>query len=252
MSDRSQRLTKRQRRLSERVNEPRLLAYPTLANLHMELTDIGPITDNQIKAFQSYSNNEHMFLLGSAGTGKTFISIYLAMKEIEQRKTRRNKLIIIRTSQPTKNMGFLKGDEKQKMEVYEAPYRSIVNNLFNRDDAYDILKLKGIIDFQSTSFLRGVTFDDSIILLDEVQSMSKVEWITVLTRVGDKSRVIICGDTKQDDLTSERFNEQTGVYHLIDVFDSMPNTSLVTFTEDDIVRSGFVRDLIISMNKLGI
>lgn len=242
MADKSQRLTKRQQRLSEKKT-------PSLYSLHMDLKEIQPITENQKLAFNYYNKENHMFLLGCAGTGKTYISVYLALKEIIDKRSSINRLIIVRTAQPTKNIGFLKGDTQQKIEVYEAPYRTIINDLFGRDDAYDILKLKKIIDFQPTSFLRGVTFDNAVILLDEVQSMSQIEWITVLTRVGNDSRVMICGDTKQDDLTSERFNEKTGIYSLIDVFSGMQSTKLIEFVEDDIVRSGFVKELIISMNR---
>lgn len=245
MADRSQRLTKRQQKLSERKS-------CSLYSLNIDLKPIEPITNNQKVAFRSNINKNHIFMLGSAGTGKTFLSVYFALQEILDHKTSTKKLIIIRSSQPTKNIGFLKGDEKQKMEVYEAPYRAIVNDLCGRDDAYEMLKIRGVIEFQSTSFLRGITFEDSIILFDEAQSALQIEWVSVLTRVGEGSRVLICGDTKQDDLTSERYKESTGIYSLIDVFDSMEDTELIEFTEEDIVRSGFVKSLIIAMNRLGI
>ena len=243
-----QRLTKRQQRLSEKG----LIKFPSIQQLHFELKHIQPITDNQVITFQAFDQGDNLFLHGCAGTGKTFISIYLALKEIENGRSRRRKLIIIRTAQSSKDIGFLPGTEKQKLEVYEAPYKAICAELYHRDDAYDILKTKGIIEFHSTSYLRGTTINDAIILVDEVQNQRYVELRTVLTRTGDHSRIILCGDTKQDDLTSERFKEASGLKDMMKVFNFMGSMTTVQFEIDDIVRSGFVRDFIIAENKLGL
>lgn len=248
MSAKAQRLTKRQQRLSEKG----LMKFPTIQQLHFDLKQIQPITDNQVRTFQAYDRGDNLFLHGCAGTGKTFISIYLALKEIENGRSRRRKLVIIRTAQSSKDIGFLPGDEKRKLEVYEAPYRAICAELYHRDDAYDILKQKGIVEFHSTSFLRGTTIDDSIILIDECQNQRYVELRTVLTRTGDRSRVILCGDTKQDDLTSERYKESSGLVDMMKVFDRMGDMTAIQFEIDDIVRSGFVRDFIIAENELGL
>ena len=243
-----QRLTKRQQRLSEKG----LIKFPSIQQLHFELKHIQPITDNQVITFNAFDQGDNLFLHGCAGTGKTFISIYLALKEIENGRSRRRKLIIIRTAQSSKDIGFLPGTEKQKLEVYEAPYKAICAELYHRDDAYDILKTKGIIEFHSTSYLRGTTINDAIILVDEVQNQRYVELRTVLTRTGDHSRIILCGDTKQDDLTSERFKEASGLKDMMKVFNFMGSMTTVQFEIDDIVRSGFVRDFIIAENKLGL
>lgn len=248
MSAKAQRLTKRQQRLSEKG----LMKFPSIQQLHFELKHIQPITDNQVRTFNAYEHGDNLFLHGCAGTGKTFISIYLALKEIENGRSRRRKLVIIRTAQSSKDIGFLPGNEKQKLEVYEAPYKAICAELYHRDDAYDILKQKGIIEFHSTSFLRGTTIDDAIILVDEVQNQRYVELRTVLTRTGDRSRVILCGDTKQDDLTSERYKESSGLSDMMKVFNFMGSMTTVQFEIDDIVRSGFVRDFIIAENELGL
>ena len=253
MTARTQRLTKRQQRLAEKGNDKKeLIKFPTLTQLHLQLKDIGPITDNQVRTFRAYDQGDNLFLHGCAGTGKTFISMYLALREIQEKQSRRRKLVIIRTAQSSKDIGFLPGSEKQKLEVYEAAYRAICAELFHRDDAYDILKQKGIIEFHSTSFLRGTTIDDAVILVDEVQNQRYVELRTVLTRTGDHSRVILCGDTKQDDLTSERFKESSGLSDMMRVFRYMGCMSTVEFEIDDIVRSGFVRDFIIAENQLGL
>jgi phosphate starvation-inducible protein PhoH len=254
MVAKTQRLTKRQQRLAEKgqASQSQLIKFPTMSQLHLKLRDIGPITDNQIKTFHSYDKGDNLFLHGCAGTGKTFISMYLALKEIESGRSRRHKLVIIRTAQSSKDIGFLPGDEKRKLEVYEAPYKAICAELYHRGDAYEILKQKGIIEFHSTSFLRGTTIDDSIILIDECQNQRYVELRTVLTRTGDRSRIVLCGDTKQDDLTSERYKESSGLADMMRVFERMNIMTAVQFEIDDIVRSGFVRDFIIAENQLGL
>jgi phosphate starvation-inducible protein PhoH len=248
MSAKAQRLTKRQQRLSEKG----LIKFPTIQQLHFELKHIQPITDNQVITFNAFDQGDNLFLHGCAGTGKTFISIYLALKEIQNGRSRRRKLVIIRTAQSSKDIGFLPGTEKQKLEVYEAPYKAICAELYHRDDAYDILKQKGIIEFHSTSYLRGTTINDAIILVDEVQNQRYVELRTVLTRTGDHSRIILCGDTKQDDLTSDRYKEASGLKDMMKVFNFMGSMTTVQFEIDDIVRSGFVRDFIIAENQLGL
>ena len=248
MSAKAQRLTKRQQRLSEKG----LIKFPSIQQLHFELKHIQPITDNQVITFNAFDQGDNLFLHGCAGTGKTFISIYLALKEIQNGRSRRRKLIIIRTAQSSKDIGFLPGTEKQKLEVYEAPYKAICAELYHRDDAYDILKQKGIIEFHSTSYLRGTTINDAIILVDEVQNQRYVELRTVLTRTGDHSRIILCGDTKQDDLTSDRYKEASGLKDIMKVFNFMDTMTTVQFEIDDIVRSGFVRDFIIAENQLGL
>lgn len=260
MSDRSQRLTKRQQRLADKNNNntkrgPRsdnAVKVPSLYNLHLTPMNVQPLTENQADVFSDYRDGMDMFIHGCPGTGKTFLGMYLALEEIYNAKSPRNKLIIIRSAQSSKAIGFLKGDDKQKIAVYEAPYRAHAAKLFGRDDAYDILKLKGIIDFQSTSFLRGTEYENAIVLIDEAQNLSYMELKTAVTRIGEGSRVIISGDTRQDDLTSERFNEKSGLPDLIRVLERMTNISKIQFGVNDIVRSGFVRDFIIAEYELGI
>lgn len=243
-----QRLTRKQKRLAEKG----VVNFPTLQHQNFELKLVHPITENQERTFDAYDDDKHLFLLGCAGTGKTYISMYLALHELYRAKSEKRKLVIIRAAQSSKDIGFLPGSEKQKLEVYEAPYRAICSELFRRDDAYCILKQKGLLEFHSTSFLRGTTIDDSIILIDEVQNMKQQEWFTVLTRTGDNSRVVLCGDTKQDDLTSERYKEKSGIHDLIRVFNAMKGSALIEFDVQDIVRSGFVKELILTAYKLGI
>ena len=184
--------------------------------------------------------------------GKTFIALYLALQEILNKESHIRKIVLIRTPQATKQIGHLPGTEKQKMEAYEAPYRAICSELFGRDDAYEILKQKGIIEFHGTMFLRGTSIPNAIILVDEIQNQSYHEIRTVVTRTGEHSKVVICGDTKQDDLTSKRYNEESGFRQAMKVFEKIPSIKAVEFDVDDIVRSGFVRDFIIAENELGL
>lgn len=217
----------------------------------LKLKTVNPKTENQQKTFDAYDNGQHLILHGAPGTGKTFLSLYLALYDLfEYQQNSYEKIIVIRSAQPSKEIGFLPGKESDKMVNYQAPYKSICSELFNRGDAYEILKQKQLIEFQSTSFLRGTTIDDSIVILDEAQNLSYMELKTVLTRIGENSRIIICGDILQDDLTSSRYNQMSGLTQAMKVFAQVPSISHIEFTVDDIVRSGFVKEFIIAECEL--
>lgn len=242
LSKRQRRALRKQGVLNERDHVPQR---------GMKLVTIHPKTANQKKTFDAYDEDQHLILHGSPGTGKTFLSLYLSLYDLfEYHDNMHEKIVIIRSAQPSKDIGFLPGKETDKLAAYEAPYRRIVSELFSRGDAYDILKQKGLIEFQSTSFLRGTTLDNSIIILDEAQNLSYMELKTVLTRVGDNSRLIICGDVLQDDLTSSRYNQQSGLVQAMRIFNNIPSMTHVEFGIDDIVRSGFVREFIIAESQL--
>lgn len=243
MSEKAQRLTNRQKRLKEKA----IQKVPTLQKQHFELKKIYPKTENQEKVFDFYNQGNHLFLHGCAGTGKTFVSIYLALKEILDMRSERNRLVIIRNTQSSKDQGFLPGDEKQKAAVYEAAYKAICSDLFNRADAYDILKQKGILEFHTTSYLRGTTIDNAIILIDEFQNQSSNEIMVVMTRVGDNSRVIVCGDLIQ---TDHRFElDKRNLEKIYKILLSMKNLSAVEFVINDILRSEFVKEWIIKCHE---
>jgi len=241
MTSSEQRLTRRQRKLAEKSQRN----YSSESK-GLNLNNIQPLTENQTLAFSLYDKNLHMILHGAPGTGKSFISLYLALDELFNGQSGIEKILIIRSAQASKNIGFLPGSAKQKMEVYEAPYISICAQLFGRGDAYSILRQRGSIEFESTSFLRGNSIDNTIIIFDEAQNSSYMEIKTVLTRVGENTRVIVCGDTKQDDLTSARFSEESGLPALIKISKKMKSLSLIEFSIEDIVRSGFVKEFIIA------
>lgn len=216
-----------------------------------DLITVNPLTTNQQSAFLSYKkNNKNLILHGSAGTGKTFISIYLALEEImEKSKKTYNKLYIIRSVVPTRDVGFLPGDKTEKIEVYEDPYTSICAELFNKDkDAYEKLKNQRIIEFLPTSFIRGITFDNSIIIVDECQNLNFHELDSVITRIGRDSKIIFCGDFYQTDFTKQ--SDKQGLEKFIKILCNLHTFDKIEFTYDDIVRSDLVKAYIIAKNKV--
>lgn len=224
------------------------VATNKVSTLHFELDKIYPKTANQEKVFELYNEGKNLLLCGCAGTGKTFLSLYLALKDVIYNNYY-NKIIIVRSAVPSREIGHLPGTEKEKLSAYEEPYRNIVNQLFGRADAYSILVEKGYIQFESTSFLRGVTFDNCLIIVDEIQNLTFEEASTVITRLGENSRIIYAGDTKQPDLNPRR--EVSGFDKLLQVVNIMDEFATVNFEVQDIVRSGIVKSFIIAREKLG-
>lgn len=222
-----------------------------LLNTKFGMRQIEPVTKTQSKLFESYGNDKNILAIGTAGTGKTYISLYLALKDV-MAKTSYKEIIIIRSAVQARQQGFMPGNEKEKMSHFESPYVDIVNDLFERGDAYQVMKQKSMIRFMSTSFLRGITFDNAIIVVDEVQNMSDAELHTIMTRVGENSKIIFCGDIKQDDLTSERYNEKSGLVDFMRVINNMDEFESVEFCVDDIVRSKLVKSYILERERLGL
>lgn len=217
---------------------------------HFELKHIKPLTPNQERAFNAYRQGYHLMLHGFAGTGKTFCALYLALNEILTGSLIYNKIIIVRSVVPSRDMGFLPGSMKEKAAVYEEPYREICDNLFGRGDGYDILKMKGLVQFTTTSFLRGITFNNAIVILDESQNLSFQEADTVMTRMGDESRIIVCGDFRQTDLVKP--HEKEGITQLMAITKRINTFQHVDFQKEDIVRSGLVRSYIIQKDAMGL
>ena len=207
----------------------------TLNGSGLELAEIEPLTRNQLVAFESSQN---LVLHGCAGTGKTFISSYLAFDDMT--KNMYEKLVIIRSAVPTRDIGFLPGTEKEKSSVYEEPYYDIAIDLFGRGDAYQILKTKRLVHFMTTSYIRGITLRDAVILIDECQNMTFHELDSIITRVGENCRVIFCGDFSQSDL------KQNGMKEFFEILASMNRFDFIEFGVEDIVRSGFVKEYIIA------
>jgi phosphate starvation-inducible protein PhoH len=216
------------------------------------LSKISPLTSTQSEVFDAYKDNQNLMLHGVAGTGKTFLSLYLALNDVVQGVDQKKKVIIVRSVVPTRDMGFLPGNQKEKARAYESPYYSICNELFGRGDAYETLKSKGIIDFITTSFVRGITLDNCIVIVDEAQNMASMELHSVMTRIGQNCKVIFCGDTRQDDLTSERKKEESGLSQFMRILKRMNSFDFIEFGEEDIVRSDLVKEYIITRNRLGL
>lgn len=222
-----------------------------LLNTKFGMKRIEPITENQRKLFQSYLEGNNLLALGSAGTGKTYISLYLALKDV-MANNEYKEIIIVRSSVQSREQGHMPGDAKEKMAHFEAPYVDIVNDLFGRGDAYQIMKQKNMIRFMSTSFIRGLTFDNALIIVDEVQNMNFGELDTITTRCGNNTRIIFCGDIKQDDLktVSRNRNDSSGLRDFIRVIRKIDSFDIIEFTKEDIVRSGLVKQYIIAKEAL--
>ena len=223
---------------------------------HNSLVSIKPITDNQKIIFDTWKKGKNQFLFGAAGTGKTFISLYLALKDILNLKSKFDKVVLVRSLIPTREIGFLPGDEEDKSALYQVPYQNMVQFMFEQVNQqafnmlYDKLKSQGSLYFLSTSFLRGLTFDNSIIIVDECQNLNFHELDTITTRVGQDSKIVFCGDFSQTDLT--KTNEKNGLLDFLKILEEMEEFNCLEFTIGDIVRSGFVRNYLIQKTKLGI
>lgn len=212
------------------------------------LKTFEPLTNNQRKFFDAYRQGDYFIALhGVAGTGKTFIAMYKALEEVLDRSNPFNKIIIVRSAVQSREIGHLPGDVGEKLEIYQQPYRQICHTLFDRRDAYDRLEEQGYVSFISTSFIRGMSFDDAIIIVDEMQNMNFEEIDTVMTRVGYRSKIIWCGDYRQTDLRKN--NDKSGILKFFDIAYHMKAFTKIEFTADDIVRSSLVKDYILAKLK---
>ena len=233
--------------------EKRLLRVKNTQNqekLNFKLKHIEPLTENQKIVFNAFDQGKHLMLHGIAGTGKSFLSMYLSLKQSLSDNSPYKKVMIVRSVVPTRDMGFLPGNSKEKTKVYEAPYYAICTELFGRSDSYEYLKTKNIIEFISTSFIRGITINDTIIIVDEMANCTLHELDSVITRIGRNCKIIFCGDFRQSDFTRE--HEKNGLHDFMNIIKKMKNFQFVDFTENDICRSAIVKDYIIQKHRLGI
>jgi len=220
------------------------------------LISVKPITDNQKIVFDTWKQKKNQFLFGCAGTGKTFVSLYLALQDVMNLQTKYDKVVLVRSLIPTREIGFLPGDEEDKAALYQVAYANMVQFMFQQPNEqafsmlYEKLKQQGSLYFLSTSFLRGLTFDNSIIIVDECQNMNFHELDTIITRVGQDSKIVFCGDFGQSDL--QKTNEKNGLHDFLRILEEMEEFNCTEFTIGDIVRSGFVRSYLINKTKLGI
>ena len=220
------------------------------------LLDIEPITDNQKKLFDSYSQDKHLVAYGTAGTGKTFISLYNALADILDETTPYERIYLVRSLVSTREIGFLPGDHEDKADIYQIPYKNMVKYMFQMPtDAdfemlYGNLKAQESIKFWSTSFIRGTTLDNAIVIVDEFQNLNFHELDSIITRIGENSRIIFCGDASQSDLV--KTNDRNGIHDFLNILRKMPSFDIIEFGIDDIVRSGLVKEYIIAKLEIGL
>ena len=219
------------------------------------LLDIDPLTDNQRKLFDAYAEGKHLVAYGCAGTGKTFITLYNALRDVLDERTPYEKIYLVRSLVATREIGFLPGSYEDKSDIYQIPYKNMVKYMFQMpSDAefemlYGNLKAQETIKFWSTSFLRGTTLDNSIVIVDEFQNCTAHELDSIITRVGENSKIMFCGDASQSDL--QKSNERNGIVDFMNILRKMPSIDIIEFGVDDIVRSGLVKEYIIAKIEAG-
>ena len=221
------------------------------------LRDIEPLTPNQQSLFDSYASGKNIVAYGCAGTGKTFITLYNAIKDVLDEKTPYEKVYVVRSLVATREIGFLPGDHEDKSWLYRLPYKAMVRYMCEmRTDAdfqmlYANLKAQNTIDFWSSSFIRGTTFDNAIIIVDEFQNLNYHELDSIMTRVGQDSKIMFCGDATQTDLIKE--NERNGIVDFMRILRLMANSvDIIEFGVEDIVRSGLCKEYILAKLELGL
>ena len=219
------------------------------------LVDITPLTDNQKLLFESYKEGKHIVAYGTAGTGKTFITLYNALKQVLDESTPYERIYLVRSLVSTREIGFLPGDHEDKADIYQIPYKNMVKYMFQMpSDAdfemlYGNLKSQETIKFWSTSFLRGTTLDNAIIIVDEFQNLNFHELDSIITRVGENSKICFCGDASQTDLV--KTNDKNGIVDFMNILRKMVSFGIIEFGVDDIVRSGLVKEYIVAKLQSG-
>lgn len=212
-----------------------------------DLKRVQPMNHPQKQMTKSYFNGYNIFADGSAGTGKTYYAMYLALRDILDKNTKQDKIVIVRSAVSSRDIGFLPGSELEKLEPYERPYKDIIEDLTNgKKTCYDKMKEKGEIQFMPTSFVRGLTWDNAVVIVDEIQNMNFHEINSIMTRMGQNTRIICAGDLVQTDLYKSK-NDSTGISTFVRVVKSMPNFDVVNFTQNDIIRSDFVKSWICAL-----
>ena len=214
-----------------------------------DLLQFEPLTLNQELAFKAWDDGDNLVFTGSAGTGKTFIATYLALEDILERDNGYDKLVIIRSMVPTRDMGYLPGTKEEKQDAFTLPYKSICHELFGDKTSYNKMITSNQLLFESTSFIRGITYDNCIILVDELQNLNFHELDSVITRVGRNSKIIFSGDYKQSDFKYE--DDKQGIIKFLNIVEQLKNFTIINFGWEDIVRSDFVRDYIMTKEMLG-
>ena len=223
--------------------------------LSNQLVTINPIGENQKKVFDAWAKDKNLFLSGSAGTGKTFILLHLALKAVLDKSTPYDKVVLVRSLLPSRDIGFLPGTLQEKSDLYQDPYRILVRYLFEMPTEQDFTQLydkligQGSLEFYSTSFLRGQTFDRSIIIVDEASNLVFQELDTIMPRVGQDSKICFAGDMAQSDLRKHN-GDRNGYHNFQSILNEMEEFVVVDFDIGDIIRSGLVRSYLIAKTNL--
>jgi len=219
------------------------------------MVPISPLTENQEKIFDAWDKGQHLFIYGAAGTGKTFCAIYKALFDCLKETPSYDNVYIVRSLVATREIGFLPGDHEDKSSLYQIPYKNMVKYMFEMgndsefDALYGALKQQETIKFWSTSFLRGVTLDNAVIIIDEMQNLNFHELDSIITRVGENTRIVFCGDAMQSDLVRDK--EKNGIHDFMRILELMPDDfAMIEMGVDDICRSGLVRNYLIAKNSL--
>jgi phosphate starvation-inducible protein PhoH len=217
---------------------------------------IDPLTENQKILFEAYNTGQNIVAYGCAGTGKTFITLYNALRDVLDERSSYDKIYIVRSLVATREIGFLPGDHEDKSSLYQIPYKNMVKYMFEMPDEssfemlYGNLKTQGTISFWSTSFIRGTTLDNAIIIVDEFQNLNFHELDSIITRVGENSKIMFCGDATQSDLI--KTNEKNGIIDFMKILRVMPSVDVIEFGVEDIVRSGLVKEYIVAKMELNL
>ena len=222
-----------------------------------KMVAVTPLTENQERIFKSWDEGKHLFIYGAAGTGKTFCALYKALYDTLKATPNYDSVYLVRSLVATREIGFLPGDHEDKSSLYQIPYKNMVKYMFemgNDSDfevLYGALKAQESVKFWSTSFLRGVTLDNSVIIIDEMQNLNFHELDSIITRVGENTRIVFCGDTMQSDLIRDK--EKNGIHDFMRILEMMPDDfDMIEMGIDDICRSGLVRNYLIAKNASGI
>ena len=219
------------------------------------LVDIDPLTDNQKRFFDSYAEEKHLIAYGCAGTGKTFIALYNALQDVLNDNTPYERIYLVRSLVSTREIGFLPGTYEDKSDIYQIPYKNMVKYMFQMPTDADFemlyanLKAQETIKFWSTSFLRGTTLDNAIVIVDEFQNLNFHELDSIITRVGENTRICFCGDATQSDL--QKTNERNGIIDFMKILRAMPSFDIIEFGLDDIVRSGLCKEYLVAKKDAG-
>ena len=213
---------------------------------NLNVKKVEPITEAQREMFASFMQGQNVVACGSAGTGKTYVATYLALQEVFAQ--RKNKVVFVRSAVPTRQIGHLPGDLNEKSLVYTTPFKQIVDDLCENGTAYNILTTKGVIEFMTTSFIRGITLDNCVIIVDESQDCTWHELNSLMTRCGKNTQIVFCGDTKQNDLIKNK-HDVSGFADFMKVAGSMEEFDIIKFYSSDIVRSGLVKSWILACER---